>query len=122
MATTLSARQIAYAVHETLCAYDRARGKHTVSWVDTPPAQRQAVINVATNVRANPDLDPADRHEAWREAKCAAGWRWGPVYSRPDKWHPNLMSWGELPEADRVREYLMCAMAKALLTLKHSDD
>jgi ryanodine receptor 2 len=40
-------------------------------------------------------------HDNWARRRMSEGWRWGPVRDDPARRHPDLVSYGELPEAEK---------------------
>jgi hypothetical protein len=46
--------------------------------------------------------------------KLEAGWVWGPVKSSENKTHPCLVPFEELPEFQKKKDKLFCAIVDAL--------
>ena len=96
-------------------------------WNDEGPETRAITLDGIARVRRllecllqpQPELTAeqiaALHHEAWVDAKLAAGWRPG-EYDREAKTHPNLVGWEQLPaaEQDKCRLFIGYVVAFGL--------
>lgn len=57
---------------------------------------------------------PEQSHESWLAEKRAAGWKYGPVKDAGKKEHPCFVPYAELPAAQRVKDEIFVAVAKAV--------
>ena len=60
----------------------------------------------------------ANAHENWAKHRIAEGWRWGPARSDPDRTHPDLIPYRELPEPAKHYDRLAVSeMLRAIIAL-----
>ncbi len=103
----------ARATHEANRAYCLALGDTSQpSWDDAPEWQRSSAINGVRGALAG--NTPEESHEAWADEKWKAGWTYGPVKNPASKQHPCLVPYAELPQAQREKDYLFIAVARAM--------
>jgi hypothetical protein len=126
---------IARLAHEVNRAYCTALGDASQpAWEDAPQWQRDSAINGVKFHLANPGTTPEGSHASWLAEKEAAGWIYGEVKDAEKKTHPCMLPYAELPQAQRVKDYLFGAVVatasiKTLLVpsqtgevwLKHGD-
>lgn len=84
-------------------------------WEDATPEMRNATINGIQFRRENPDATPEMQHEKWRAEYEANGWVLGPVKDRDAKTHPCLVPYSELPEGQRMKDKVFCAIVDAMI-------
>lgn len=107
---------IARVCHEVNRAYCAAIGDDSQqTWEDAPLWQRESAVNGVEAHRENPSLTPEGSHSLWSEEKVRAGWRFGPVKDVEKKEHPCLVPYAELPQEQRVKDYLFKAVVTAML-------
>jgi len=119
---------IAGTIHVLFLQMQADRRQHrSLPWPDEDPETRAITIAGITRVRGlldrllqpQPELTAeqiaALHHEAWVDAKLAAGWRPG-EYDREAKTHPNLVGWEQLPaaEQDKCRLFIGYVVAFGL--------
>ncbi|MGI5158428.1 RyR domain-containing protein [Microbispora sp. CA-102843] len=80
-------------------------------WDEAPEWQRDTMTNGV--LRALSGATPAELHESWRAEKLSAGWVYGPV--KDPAAHPCLVLYEDLPEQQRVKDYLFHAIVRALV-------
>lgn len=109
---------IAAAAHEVNRAYCMSIGDTSqMPWAEAPAnIQASAIAGVKMHL-ANPDATPEQSHEAWMSHKLAEGWKFGPEKDLKKKEHPCLVPYGELPPAQRTKDYLFKATVHALKDL-----
>jgi hypothetical protein len=110
-------KEIAKVCHEANRALCESQGDHSQgSWEDAPEWQKGSVIaGVAFNIR-NPDALPSASHENWLEEKEASGWTFGTVKDVAKKEHPCFVPYVELPENQKIKDYLFKAIVNTLAT------
>ncbi|HXE63208.1 MAG TPA: RyR domain-containing protein [Bryobacteraceae bacterium] len=114
----MTIEDIAKTAHEVNRAYCSATGDDTQkSWEEADQWQRDSAIKGVQFAIDNPDLTPADQHDAWTADKIANGWRYGTVKDADAKRHPCLVSYDALPEFQRTKDYLFRAVVKSLVPL-----
>lgn len=115
-----SIREIARVCHEINRAYCKAIGDHSQSeWDEAPDWQQDSAINgVRMHLEHYAERgdwpSPRDSHISWLNEKAATGWKYGPVKDADKKEHPCFMAYDDLPEAQRVKDFLFGATIKAL--------
>lgn len=108
----LLAARVAHEVNRAYCA---ATGDLSQpAWDDAPDWQRDSAINGVHFHVAHPDSAPSDSHENWMREKVADGWVYGPVKDPDLKQHPCMVPYDQLPEAQRVKDYLFIAVVRAV--------
>lgn len=82
------------------------------AWDNAPDWQRlSALKGVAGALAGN---TPEQSHADWLAEKLATGWRLGPV-KRPDvKEHPCMVSYAELPPAQRAKDLIFTEVVRAM--------
>jgi len=60
------------------------------------------------------EQSPAESHAAWLALKVAEGWIYGPVKDADAKTHPCCVPYSELPQAQRVKDFLFRAVVNAM--------
>ncbi|MFG3710868.1 RyR domain-containing protein [Micromonospora sp. NPDC047730] len=110
----LSAEDIARVCHEANRAIQALLQDPSPSppWDDAPDWQRESAV--AGVLEALNGAGPEELHEAWCEAKRAAGWSYGPVKDPEAMTHPCLVPYAELPEGERLKDRLFMAVVDAL--------
>jgi hypothetical protein len=113
-------REIARVCHEVNRAYCRAIGDFSQpEWDAAPDWQQDSAIN---GVRAHNEhrslygtvMPPEMSHQNWMKEKIADGWRPGPFKDPDKKEHPCLVPYNQLPQDQRVKDYLFGAVIEAL--------
>lgn len=106
--------QIARVCHEANSAYCVAVGDPLLPhWDDLPSDYQQSNIRGVQFTLSNAST-PQLQHEAWRTARLAQGWVYGPVLDRDQKIHPNLVDYDQLPPAQKIKDRLFMAIVHAL--------
>lgn len=105
--------EIARVARAAQRAYQKTIGDPvSPAWDDAPEWDRESALE---GVRiAQSGAGPAERHEAWRGRREAAGWTHGSVKDEGRKTHPNLVPYGELSLAQRRKDDLFGAVVSAL--------
>lgn len=107
--------RIAMVCHEANRAYCESIGDYSqTSWDDAPDWQRESAINGVRHRIINPLSPPSLSHENWLKEKEATGWKYGPVKDAEKKEHPCFVPYDELPEEQKKKDYLFCAIVDAL--------
>jgi len=97
---------IARVCHNVNRAYCQSIGDDSQpKWEEAPDWQRQSAINGVRFHLAN-DTTPEQSHENWMREKLADGWKHGPNKNPELKEHPCMVPYGELPAAQRTKDYL----------------
>lgn len=108
--------QAARAAHEANRVYCQSIGDDSqVPWDEAPAWQKGSARAGIRNVIVNPDVTPEQSHEKWMEQKLSEGWVYGPEKDTDKKQHPCIVSYENLPEAQRVKDRMFLAVARAVL-------
>jgi hypothetical protein len=118
---SVSVDQIAKVAHEANRAYCEGIGDNSqLRWEDAPDWQRESAIN-GVKLHLASDLPPSSSHDAWLAEKKATGWKYGPVKSAEDKEHPCIVSFDELPMAQKVKDYLFSSIVRAFKAAEQAE-
>jgi len=111
----MNREQIAQVAHEVNRAYCASLGDTSQpAWADAPDWQRASALAGVDMHLANPDATPEASHISWYEQKLADGWVFGEVKDPEKKEHPCMVSYEELPAAQRAKDYLFRGVVHAL--------
>jgi hypothetical protein len=55
---------------------------------------------------------PEELHGGWMQAYIAMGWKYGEVYSREDKTHPDLVPYSQLGQLERDKDAVFVALCE----------
>jgi hypothetical protein len=106
---------IAKVCHMVNRGYCQAIGDNSQpTWDEAPEWQRESAIKGVEFHLNNPDAGPAASHENWLEEKRVQGWKYGPVKDPDKKEHPCFVWYVELPTEQKAKDYIFCAIVKAL--------
>ena len=115
LALEIDANVIAQECHETNRTYCKMIGDDSqVAWEDAPEWQRQSAINGVKYALEHPDVTPDKMHENWRREKLKDGWAWGPVKDPESKLHPCIVSYGDLPIEQQIKDWLFLTTVRRL--------
>ena len=106
----LACARAAYGANRAYCI---AIGDNSfTSWEDAPDWQKESLFNgVARAIKGN---TPEESHESWLALKEAAGWVYGEVKDPGRKQHPNMVPYSELPDAQKAKDDIFIAVARAM--------
>lgn len=106
---------IAMVAHEANRAYCAGIGDTSQpAWADAPDWQKSSAMAGVQMHLANPDATPEQSHESWLAQKVADGWVYGEVKDAEKKTHPCVKPYAELPEAQKVKDYLFRGVVHAM--------
>lgn len=112
---SLPVNEIARTAHEINRAYCLAIGDNSQpSWDDAPDWQKTSAINGVSFHIANPGAEPEHSHIEWLKEKEATGWKYGPVKDAEKKEHPSFLPYADLPQTEKVKDYLFRAVIHTL--------
>lgn len=111
----MTEQQIARVCHEVNRAYCAAIGDHSQpAWDDAPQWQKDSATAGVSMILDNPSTTPEQSHESWLAQKEADGWTYGETKDAEAKTHPCFRPYAELPQEQRVKDYLFGAVVRAL--------
>jgi hypothetical protein len=106
---------IAKVCHEVNRAYCIGIGDNSQpSWEDAPDWQKESAIKGVEYKLANAGASPDMSHQSWLEEKERTGWKYGPVKDPEKKEHPCFVPYDELPQEQRIKDYLFIAVVDSL--------
>lgn len=111
----LNVERIARVCHEVNRAYCISQGDTSQpTWDDAPQWQKESAMSGVAAIVAKPDTTPEQSHEGWMAQKEADGWTYGTVKDADLKTHPCFVPYGDLPIAQRTKDYLFGAVVRSL--------
>lgn len=114
MGTNAKIGRIAQLCHEANRAYCQLIGDdsqlpyHSVSDEIIASAE-----NGVENILNGKIRSPQQSHENWMEFKRKDGWTYGPTKDATLKEHPCFVPYEELPEEQRIKDYIFFSIVKA---------
>jgi hypothetical protein len=101
---------IAKLCHEVNRAYCSSIGdeSHT-SWDEAPEWQKKSAIN-GIKFHIENETKPEDSHYSWMKEKIEDGWIYGEVKDAEQKTHPCIVSYDQLPQEQRSKDYIFKAI------------
>jgi hypothetical protein len=113
--TLEEATAIARVCHEANRAYCKTLGDDSQpTWDEAPSWQCISAVQGVLVAATHPGAQPSDSHESWLAEKRAAGWKYGPVKDPDKREHPCFVPYEQLPVAQRRKDSLCLAVARAL--------
>jgi hypothetical protein len=111
----VSPEVIASVVHEVNRAYCQAIGDNSQRpWAEAEEWQRTAALQGVFDVINGTATTAEQSHDAWKANKIAEGWTYGPVKDGNLKTHPCIVPYSDLPQAEKVKDYLFNAVVQTL--------
>jgi hypothetical protein len=112
-------RLIAEVAHNISEAYKAAIGEDLRGSFANQPEQYKFSVTVGVvNHLMNPKgVSSEESHNLWMTHKLKDGWRYGSKIDDQEKTHPNLLPYSQLPESQRVKDYLFLAVVESLRDL-----
>lgn len=102
--------------HEVNVSINRFHGKESRPvWDKLTEDERNKAFASVQSVIDNPSITPAESHQKWMDNKLADGWRYGPVKDEIKKTHPDLVGYDELPDEEKLKDYLFITIVKCFL-------
>ncbi|MEL6861293.1 MAG: RyR domain-containing protein [Pseudomonadota bacterium] len=106
---------ISRAVHEGVRAWSAAHGQADIpAWDKAPDWMKASTQESVQFVQANPQADAGAQHEQWMAQRLADGWTYGETRDDDAKHHPMLVPFEDLPEFEKKKDALVCAIVLAL--------
>ena len=109
----LKIREIAQLAHEINRAYCEAIGDFSqVKWEDAPDWQKKSAINGVIFHLENENVTPEQSQENQLKQKETEGWTYGKVKDVDKREHPCFLPYNELPQEQKVKDYLFKAVVQ----------
>lgn len=119
----MKAIQIAAIAHAINSAYCLAIGdKVAPPFTEFPEDMQQGILAGVQLHIDKPDTTPEQSHEFWLADKLANGWTYGEEKDFEKKTHPCCRPYAELPESQKVKDYLFRAAVHALKDVPDAED
>lgn len=113
--TPLTVLQIAMVCHQANKAWCEANDDNSQKdWQEAEDWQRESAITGVIYRIGNPNKSYDAQHNAWLEDKKKDGWVYGEVKDTEAKTHPCMVSFEELPEFQKKKDALFCAIVDCL--------
>lgn len=114
----MKVHEIARVCHEANRAYCEALGDHSQkAWEVSPEWQRESAVNGVRFHLDNPKAGPDQSHVNWMQGKILEGWVYGEVKDPEAKTHPCMLPYGELPIAQRAKDFIFRHLVHTLATV-----
>lgn len=113
----LDIEAIAKSCHEANRSYCESIGDTSqLPWDEAADWQKESAIAGVKFFLDNPNVTPEMQHMAWSESKTADGWKYGEVKDAEAKTHPCLVSYNELPEAQKEKDVIFQRTIRSFMT------
>ena len=112
---SLKVLKIAMVCHQANKAWCEANNDDSQKdWNEAEDWQRQSAITGVLFRLENPNAGHDAQHNAWLEDKKKDGWVYGEVKDAEAKTHPCIVPFEELPEFQKKKDALFCAIVDSL--------
>lgn len=107
--------QIAMVCHQANKAWCEANDDYSQKdWCEAEEWQRQSAISGVIFRIGNPDKGHDIQHNSWLEEKVKDGWVYGEIKDAEAKTHPCIVPFEELPEFQKKKDSIFCAIVDSL--------
>ena len=104
--------------HEANRCYCRMIGDDSQPrWEEAPDWQKESAIAGAQMIHDDPSTTPKMSHESWMKQKADDGWVYGETKDPEAKTHPCMVEYVDLPEEQRIKDWIFGAVVRAALSL-----
>lgn len=112
----LTVNTIAKICHEANRAYCKAQmaDNSQPEWENAPSWQIESAIKGVEFCLDNPDAPASANHDSWLKHKLNDGWKYGEVKNPETKEHPCCVSYDQLPEEQKAKDYLFKYIVEGL--------
>jgi hypothetical protein len=106
---------IAKTCHQANKVWCQANGDYSQKhWHEAEKWQQDSAIKGVEFRVNNPNAGHDAQHNSWMEEKVIHGWVYGEVKDAEAKTHPCIVPFEELPDFQRKKDALFCAIVDAL--------
>lgn len=106
---------IAIVCHQANKAWCQSEGDFSQKdWEDAEDWQKESAIKGVEFRLENPESGNDAQHNSWMEEKLNDGWVYGEIKDAVAKTHPCIVPFEELPEFQKKKDALFCAIVDAL--------
>jgi hypothetical protein len=112
--------KIAHVAHEANRALQIANGEDDISptWGKAPDWQKDSAREGVRQALSG--KMPEELHESWSQQKIDDGWVYGEVKDGEKKTHPCLVPYDQLPESQRLKDYVFAGVVSAFVFFARS--
>jgi hypothetical protein len=110
----ITVETIAKTAHEVNQAYLQSSGEVPVLWAEASVPQRESMVRGVLTRLKFPAMTAEQQHQAWYDSKAADGWTFGEVKDEVAKTNPAFVAYAELPQAQRVKDFLFAGVVNSL--------
>lgn len=109
----MKVEDVARICHDANKAYCETQGDASQrNWYEAAECQRDSAIK-GVRFRLNfPNAPVSVQHNEWRQEKANDGWKYGLVKDADKKEHPCMVSYEELPEYRRLKDFLFVSIVE----------
>ena len=112
---SLEVLQIALVCHQANKAWCEANDDNSQKdWHNAEHWQRQSAIKGVEFRLKNPNAGHDAQHNSWLEEKVNDGWVYGETKDAEAKTHPYIVEFDKLPEFQKKKDALFCAIVDSL--------
>jgi hypothetical protein len=86
------------------------------AWEHASKEKRAGYILAVQGVIDHPDISPEKQHMEWCDSMYAKGWTYGHELSEGNRVHPNLLKYQDLPQEQRIKDWVFLSVVKGLLS------
>lgn len=106
---------LAEICHEVNRAYCRSAMNDTSheEWSKAPDWQKDS-CRAGVKALLGSNLNQEQMHSIWMAEKAAKGWTYGEVKDDQAKTHPCMVPYAELPQEQKVKDFLFRAVVKTI--------
>jgi hypothetical protein len=105
--------QIAVVIHEANRAIQKVMGQPIdPPWEEADWRQKSTLESIEAMERGEVDFE--EQHERWLTERTDEGWAYGPVKDADKKTSPLLLSWDNLPEQEKAKNYVRLAIYQVM--------
>jgi len=106
---------IARIAHNANKSYCESLGDDSqLDWVLAPDWLRKSTIKGVEFRLKNIHGTAEENHQNWVKDKIQDGWKYGKIRDIERKEHPNLTSWDNLPEFQKIKDVLFISIVDCL--------
>lgn len=111
----MTIEQVAQICNDANKAYCNSIGDYSpVSWdLQTEEFKQSSVKGVQFRLE-NLNATSEDQHNSWMKERLDNGWVFGEITDKPNKIHNCLKPYSELPEEQRVKDYIFAGIVKSV--------
>jgi hypothetical protein len=116
-------KALAQMIHESNKVFCEALGDNSQDhWSEAKGYNHESAMVGVRALFENPDMTPAQSHDAWMEAKKKDGWVYGEKKCWDKKTHPSMVPYEDLSAAERYKDHLVQSIVKGYIDFVGRDN